>query len=80
MKIYVHHYYTDILFQKFFHNVKNKVMSEIDNTEGAIRDITFEYGGQDFEVTFNPEINDEEGIHIIDFFGAVLLRTFLYLL
>jgi hypothetical protein len=49
-------------------------MSEIDNTEGAIRDITFEYGGQDFEVTFNPEINDEEGIHIIDFFGALRQR------
>ena len=74
MKIYVHHYYTDILFQKFFHNVKNKRMSEIDNLEGAIREITFEYGGKEFEVFFNPEINDNNGLHIIDFFGALRQR------
>ena len=74
MKIFVHHYYTDILFQKFFHNVKNKEMVEVDNTNGAIRDITFEYGGKNFEVSFNPEINDDEGIHIIDFFGALRQR------
>ncbi len=74
MKIFVHHYYTDMLFQKFFHNVKNKDMVEVDNTNGAIRDITFEYGGKNFEVSFNPEINDDEGIHIIDFFGALRQR------
>lgn len=74
MKIFVHHYYTDMLFQKFFHNVKNKEMVEVDNTNGAIRDITFEYGGKNFEVSFNPEINDDEGIHIIDFFGALRQR------
>jgi len=74
MKIYVHHYYTDILFQKFFHNVKNKRMSEIQNLEGAIRYITFDYGGKNFEVFFNPEINDNDGIHIIDFFGALRQR------
>jgi hypothetical protein len=74
MKIFVHHYYTDMLFQKFFHNVKNKEMIEVDNTNGAIRNITFEYGGKNFEVLFNPEINDDEGIHIIDFFGALRQR------
>lgn len=74
MKIHVHHFYTDILFQKFFHNVKNKVITEVDNTHGAIRDITFEFRCEDFQVLFNPEINDEDGIHIIDFFGALRQR------
>jgi hypothetical protein len=70
-----------MLFQKFFHNVQNKKITEVDNSRGAIRYVTFQYGGKDFEVLFNPEINDNEGIHIIDFFGGMddlkhgMLRT-----
>lgn len=74
MVLYVHHYYNDLLFQKLFHNVKEKEIIEIDNEFGAIRDVTFKYKGVDFQVIFNPEINDEEGIHIIDFFGALRQR------
>lgn len=74
MVLYVHHYYNDLLFQKLFHNVKEKEIIEIDNEFGAIRDVTFKYKGIDWQVIFNPEINDEEGIHIIDFFGALRQR------
>ena len=74
MKLYVHHYYNDLLFQKLFHNVKEKEIIEIDNEFGAIRDVTFKYREIDWRVIFNPEINDEEGIHIIDFFGALRQR------
>jgi hypothetical protein len=74
MKLYVHHYYNDLLFQKLFHNVKEKKIIEIDNEYGAIRNVTFKYREIDCRVIFNPEINDEEGIHIIDFFGALRQR------
>jgi len=74
MVLYVHHYYNDLLFQKLFHNVKEKEIIEIDNEFGAIRDVTFKYKEIDWQVIFNPEINDEEGIHIIDFFGALRQR------
>lgn len=74
MVLYVHHYYNDLLFQKLFHNVKEKEIFVIDNTFGAIRDIRFKYGGIEWKVIFNPEINDNEGVHIIDFFGALRQR------
>lgn len=72
--IYVHHYYTELLFQKFFHNVKNKKIFEISNTYGAIKEITFSYHNVDFKVIFNPELNDNDGIHIIDYFGILKQR------
>ena len=74
LTIYVHHFYTNLLFQKLFHNVKDKEIFEIDNTNGAIREITFNYDNHSFKVIFNPEINDDEGLHIIDYFGALKQR------
>lgn len=74
MIIHVHHYYTDILFQKLFHNVKNKKFVDIDNIWLGVGRVTFEYQGKNFEAIFNPEINDDEGLHIIDFFGVLRQR------
>jgi hypothetical protein len=74
LTIYVHHFYTNLLFQKLFHNVKDKEIFEIDNTNGAIREITFNYNNHSFKVIFNPEIIDDEGLHIIDYFGALRQR------
>lgn len=72
--IHVHHYYTEILFQKLFHNVKNrKVLDVSSNNLGTAR-VTFEFKGNDFNVFFDPEINDNEGVHIIDFFGVLRQR------
>lgn len=74
MKINIHHYYTDSLFQKFFHNVKNKKFIDMTNTHLGVGRVSFDYNGKNFEVTFNPEINDDDGLHIIDFFGVLRQR------
>lgn len=66
--IYVHHYFTDLLSQKLFHNVNNKTTNYISK---EITEIEFDYLNQKFKVIFNPEINDNDGIHILDYYNSI---------
>lgn len=66
--IYVHHYFTDLLFQKLFHNVNNKNTNYVSK---EITEIEFDYSNQKFKVIFNPEINDNDGIHILDYYNSI---------
>lgn len=63
-KIYIHHYYSKSLFYKILHNTTDRVYYLVDN----IGSIKCKYKGIDFEVVFNPELNDNsDGYHLIDF-------------
>jgi hypothetical protein len=73
MKIYVHHYYSKILFYKLAHNSNNKFIEVDLNTN--IGSAYCNYNGVDIEFYFNPEINDNtDGLHLLDFFSALLQR------
>jgi hypothetical protein len=68
-KIYIHHYFTDILFLKLAHNSTNRIY----NIEDKVGNVTFEYSNNAFEFVFDPVLNDnEDGIHLMDFFASVL--------
>jgi hypothetical protein len=63
-KIYLHHYYSKSLFYKIFHNTKNRIY-KLNNNIGSI---FCDYNNNNFELVFNPIINDnEDGYHILDF-------------
>jgi hypothetical protein len=70
--IYVHHYFNDLLSQKLFHNVSNKQITRVSN---EITEIYFEYGGRSFKTIFNPEINNNQGIHLLDYFSGVKQKS-----
>ena len=65
--IYVHHYFTELLSQKLFHNVNDKTVNHISS---EVTEIEFNYSNENFKVVFNPEINDNEGIHILDYYNS----------
>lgn len=72
--IYVHHYYNIQFFQKLFHNVQRK-NSDINDFEfNSVKEIEFIYRGENFNAIFNPEINDNPGIHILDYYGGIRQR------
>lgn len=68
MKIYVHNFYSDLLFTKLAHNTINRVFN-IDSKTGSV---TCRYNNLDFEFVFEPKLNDNgDGIHIIDFYAIL---------
>lgn len=73
-KIYIHHYYSKILFYKLAHNTTDKVFKLENEKRGSV---FCKYNGCDFEFVFNPEINDnDDGIHLIDFFAVLFQRNY----
>ena len=72
-KIYIHHYYSKILFYKLAHNTTDKVF-KLD--EWKCGSVFCKYNECDFEFVFNPELNDnEDGIHLIDYFSTLFQRS-----
>jgi len=64
MKIYVHHYYSKSLFYKLAHKTNNRKY----NLKNDIGSVFCAYKGNQFEIVFNPELNDNtDGFHLIDF-------------
>ena len=73
-KIYIHHYYTKILFYKLAHNSINKIFNISDNQIGTVE---CEYNGCKFEFIFDPILNDnEDGVHILDFFSILFQHEY----
>jgi hypothetical protein len=73
-KIYIHHYYSKILFYKLAHNTTDKVFKLENEKRGSV---FCKYNGCEFEFVFNPEINDnDDGIHLIDFFAVLFQRNY----
>ena len=71
-KIYIHHYYSKILFYKLAHNTTDKVFNIEDDKRGSV---LCKYNECNFEFRFDPEINDnEDGIHLIDFFAVLFQK------
>lgn len=67
-KIYVHHFYSETLFLKLAHNTTNRVLNIVD----FIGNATFDYNGVSYELVFDPILNDnEDGLHLVDFFASV---------
>ena len=74
-KIYIHHFYSKILFYKLAHNTTDKVFKINETTN--IGSVSCIYNNHKFEFIFNPEINDnEDGIHLIDFFATLFQRNY----
>lgn len=62
-KIYVHHIYSKLLFNKLAHNTINRVFDFKNNI------INCELNSIKYQFIFNEELNDnDDGIHIIDYF------------
>jgi hypothetical protein len=73
-KIYIHHYYSKILFYKLAHNTTDKVFKLENEKRGSV---FCKYNGCDFEFIFNPELNDnDDGLHLIDFFSTLFQRNY----
>jgi hypothetical protein len=73
-KIYIHHYYSKILFYKLAHNTTDKVFKLENEKRGSV---FCKYNGCEFEFVFNPEINDnDDGLHLIDFFAVLFQRNY----
>lgn len=69
IKIYVHHFYSESLFLKLAHNTVNRTH----NIQDKIGNVTFEYRDNQYEFVFDPILNDnDDGIHLMDFFASVL--------
>jgi len=67
-KIYIHHFFSEILFYKIAHNTTNKKFEINDNKVGKVH---AQYGGVNLEFIFNPLIGDEkDGYHVIDFYTS----------
>lgn len=72
MKIYIHHFFSEILFYKLFHNTTNRVF----NIENEVGTVNFKYGEIEFECVFDPVINNnEDGEHLLDYFTAMFQKN-----
>jgi len=72
--IYVHHYFSKSLFYKVAHNTTDRVYN-ID-AQTSTGNVICKYKGNDIKFIFEPTINDnEDGIHIIDFFTTYYNRN-----
>lgn len=66
MKIYIHHLFSESLFEILFHNTENKEWFIRDDKTGYV---TLEYKSQKYHVEFTNEIHDkQDGRHIISFY------------
>jgi hypothetical protein len=67
MKLYVHHFFSEQIFYKLFHNTDDRIYDIVDD----IGTVNFTYYGTKFEVIFNPSIHfNEDGIHMLDYYTA----------
>jgi hypothetical protein len=67
MKIYIHHFYSEKLFYKIFHNTTDRIF-KIENEKGTI---FCKYKELNLEIVFEPSLNDNnDGIHLLDYWTA----------
>lgn len=72
MKIYVHNFYSDLLFIKLAHNTTDRIF----NIQSDIGNVICKYKNIDYEFIFNPELNDnQDGIHMIDYYSILKYAT-----
>lgn len=72
--IYVHHYFSKSLFYKLAHNTIERVFNIDESTKTGF--VLVKYKGNEIKFIFEPTINDnEDGIHIIDFFTTYYNRN-----
>lgn len=63
-KIYIHHYYSEALFYKIFHNTTDRIF-DIKNDIGSV---FCKFNGTEIEAVFNPNLNDNtDGVHLLDY-------------
>lgn len=72
MKIYVHNFFSNILFNKLAHNTTNHIFDIVND----IGSIFCYYNDIKIEFIFNPKLSDEvDGYHLLDFFTLLLHKS-----
>ena len=71
IKIYVHHYFNDLLFYKLAHNTTDRVY-KIKNLKGVV---FCKYKNSEIELIFDNEINyNTDGFHLLDWYTSLTQR------